>query len=174
MIVTITYPDKDGSTKTFQPDIGDCNEQELLARLEPKTSDIRLKALIEKLKLPRNARRHLRVLLKFTVKVGKHVIHIGSKMLELMLLIVHTHRTMPVALLVGLVLYLILGSIPWVGCLLGPIAFLICIVLGFAESIFHAPPAVNPELEKAIRTKIAEIFSLLAPWPLPETKGQPT
>ncbi len=155
----------DGMTTDI--DVGDITPEDLAARLAPTVGEARLKALLASLKLSRSVKDRLLLVKKCTLKLGKRVIHVGIKVLELIVLIAMQFREIPVALLIGTILYLLLSSIPIIGHLLGALAFTVAMALGFSKVLVRPDDVSKPTAER-IQAKIDELFKDFKSWCVPE------
>ena len=104
-----------------------------------RISDKRLLSYIDQLNISADAKAIIETILRSTIRVGKAVIRIGKRIIEVVLSIVSKFPNVTFGLVLGLVVYALVASIPLIGALfgglLGPIAVLFGLANGYFEDI---------------------------------------
>ena len=104
-----------------------------------RISDKRLSSYIDQLNISADAKALIETILRSTIRVGKAVIRIGKRIIEVVLSIVSKFPNVTFGLVLGLVVYALVATIPLIGALfgglLGPIAVLFGLVNGYFEDI---------------------------------------
>ena len=104
-----------------------------------RISDGRLFSYIDQLNISADAKALIETILRSTIRVGKAVIKIGKRIIEVVLSIVSKFPNVTFGLVLGLVVYALVASIPIIGALfgglLGPIAVLFGLVHGYFEDV---------------------------------------
>jgi hypothetical protein len=104
-----------------------------------RISDAKLFSYIDQLNISADAKALIETILRATIRVGKAVIKIGKRIIEVVLSIVSKFPNVTFGLVLGLVVYALVASIPIIGALfgglLGPIAVLFGLVNGYFEDV---------------------------------------
>lgn len=104
-----------------------------------RISDGKLFSYIDQLNISADAKALIETILRSTIRVGKAVIKIGKRIIEVVLSIVSKFPNITFGLVLGLVVYALVASIPIIGALfgglLGPIAVLFGLVNGYFEDV---------------------------------------
>jgi len=93
-------------------------------------TDSQILKRIESLELSADAKALLADLLKLTTRVGDHLLRIGRKVLDFVLLLMRQFPLLSFAALVAIVVAALLSAVPLLGGLLAPVLTPLALVLG--------------------------------------------
>ena len=153
----VEFVDAEGNKTTV--DVGDITPEDLQKALRPTTTPQKLRAFVNNLKIPKEAKLLLLKLQKVVIRAGRAIYKIGIKMLEIIVLTVHKHPEIAVSMIIAAILAMILSMIPWVGHLLAVLVAAIAVALGFAKALIN--PNKDDQVNGEIRAKIREIFQII-------------
>ena len=139
-------------------DVSDDRLGEIESLQRERISDHRLYSYIDQLNISADAKALIETILRSTIRVGKAVIRIGKRIIEVVLSLFSKFPNVTFGLVLGLVVYALVASIPIFGALfgglLGPIAVLFGLVNGYFEDI------KDKQLERKIMEASAHFSAL--------------
>jgi hypothetical protein len=138
--------------------VSDDRLDEIESLQRERISDHRLYSYIDQLNISADAKALIETIVRSTIRVGKAVIRIGKRIIEVVLSILSKFPNVTFGLVLGLVVYALVASIPILGALfgglLGPIAVLFGLVNGYFEDI------KDKQLERKIMEASAHFSAL--------------
>ncbi len=120
-------------------------------------SDRRIDQYIDSLDISADAKALLASIMNTTIRVGEKILRIGKRILELVIALVKQFPNTTFGLILGLLVGMLVASIPLLGFVFGalvkPIAILFGLAVGYKEDL----------LDKALDRKIAEATAIFEP-----------
>lgn len=93
-------------------------------------TDRQIESFIDRLDISADAKANLASFAKVTVKLGREVVRIGRKILDVMFSFLRNFPSIGFAVIFAVVITTLLGAIPLIGAVLGPIASALLIAFG--------------------------------------------
>jgi len=115
------------------------------------SSEEEYRKVIDRLKIKPEYKKALKEALKVTVTIGKYVVQIGKKVIDVVIFALRKHPRTVAVLVVGSILSLIAGHIPLIGQLLAPILFTVTLIV--ATIVF---------VDEALKGYILDVFAQFA------------
>ena len=138
-------------------DISDNDYEEIKSLAEDKISDSKLMSYIDNLDISADAKALIASFLKTAIKVGELVVKIGKRIVEIVVMISAKFPNATFGMVLGLLVGVLVASIPILGAVLGsfavPIAAVFGLARGYAEDL----------QDQSLRRKIAEASTMFDP-----------
>ena len=127
------------------------------AKLEELTrdgvSDAKLSQYIDNLELSADAKALMHDITKSTIKVGKQIIAVGKRAVEILIAIARQFPKMSLGFILALLIGALISSIPVLGVIFGPTLTLILAVFGLAKGF--AEDLRDQGLDRKIKEAVA-------------------
>ncbi len=131
MPTDIAYEDPD-SGKTVSREVPDPPPSLLEFLRKQDWSDAQIAALIDRLSLSADAKANLVMFTKATLKIGKTIVKIGRKIIDMVFSLLRHFPAMGFAVIFALFLGALISAIPLIGAVIGPLAMTIAGIAGVA------------------------------------------
>lgn len=113
----------------------------------------KLNRIIDNLALSAGAKEFIASLMDKTLRVGKFVLKIGKRIVEIMVAIVDQYPKTTVGLVLGAIVFHLVSSIPFLGWFLGPVVASILVAFGLKDDFMDRwrNQAIDRKIREAIR-----------------------
>ena len=133
-------------------EITDLGEDQLSRLTNESLTDEQLDQLLDNIELSADAKALLSDLKAATIKVGQQIVRVGKRIIEIVLAIVKQNPNLAFGAILGMLLGLLVSTIPILGALLGalvtPIAIAFGLLHGYVEDL--KDKAVDRKIREAI------------------------
>lgn len=123
-------------------------------------SERQLETLIDRLDISADSKAQLAAFAKITMKVGREVVRIGRKIVDVLFSFLRSFPGIGFGVLFGLVIGALLGAIPLLGAVLGPVALTLGTALGVV--LGANVDLKDPEFSTRLQNFIDELRPLAA------------
>ncbi|MCP5313166.1 MAG: hypothetical protein H6955_06400 [Chromatiaceae bacterium] len=151
MIVEVVHPE---TGERYSVDIPSLSEEKLAAMKREYATDQQLKAHLDKLPLPAEVKAILHKIAKFSIEIGKTIIAIGKRVIEIALLVAKKFPNTTLGLIVGAILTALLALIPFIGpalsSIIGTLATIYATTRGFIDDLRSSNPQIVEEINEAV------------------------
>jgi len=146
-----------GPGQTFSEEIPSITSSILEMFADLDFTDKKIKEVLDRLNVSADAKSALYAVSKATLRIGQTVVKIGRKIIDCIVKLIEEFPTAGLGLIIGGILGFLVGAIPVLGFLLGPIVTPIFMAIGIVGGV-----AMDIH-DKLLAKRIAEINRKFAP-----------